>query len=75
MLKVEGWIAEEEVKVLEAEGEGYLQQGKRLVLDLAGVQSIDTAGIQVLQRWTRERLTLKGASPFVQALLEVHGLV
>ena len=74
VLKVEGHISEEDVVVLEAEGERNLQYTERLVLDLSGIKFIDEAGIQLLQRWSGERLVLQGASRFIQTLLKAHGL-
>ena len=57
-----------------AEGVRHLQHSQRLVLNLDGTRYIDRAGIDLLRRWSEERLTLRGASPFVQTLLEIHGL-
>lgn len=75
VLKVEGWLSGEDVALLESEGERcFEQQGRRLVLDLPGIRLIDEAGIRLLRRWSGEKLALRGASPFVQALLETHGL-
>ncbi|MBI4531910.1 MAG: STAS domain-containing protein [Candidatus Latescibacteria bacterium] len=75
VLKVEGWVSGDAVDLLAAEGDRQLQQTERLVLDLAGVRFIDDAGIRLLRRWSGERLELRGGSPFVQVLLEAHGLV
>lgn len=75
VLQVDGWVAEEYVSLLEAEGERCLQQAKRLVLDLRGVRYLDEECIRLLQRWKGERLVLRGASPFIQVLLETYGLM
>ena len=75
VLKVEGWVSEENVSVLEEEGERWFRQVSRLVLDLSGVRFIEDAGIELLQRWYGERLTLRDLSPFLHALLEAHHLV
>lgn len=59
---------------------GRLQTGEPLTLDLSGVESIDSAGIQLLlslRASLREReqaLTLSGASPVVRSALDVYGL-
>jgi anti-anti-sigma factor len=74
VLKVEGWITGEEVKVLQEEGAHWLKRTGHLVLDLAGVRFIDRAGIALLQSWQGDQLALCGATPFVHALLETHGL-
>ncbi len=75
VLKVEGWISKETVPVLEEEGERWLEKTRCLVLDLSGVRFIDDAGLEVLQHWYGDRLVLRGASLFVQALLEAYELV
>jgi anti-sigma B factor antagonist len=57
-----------------------LQQAKKLVLDLSGVTSIDSAGIgelALLQTWSQARngnLKCAGASPLVAELLELTNL-
>jgi anti-sigma B factor antagonist len=57
-----------------------LQQGRKLVLDLSGVNSIDSAGIgelALLQSWAQGgngNLKLAGASPLVGELLELTNL-
>lgn len=75
VLKVEGWVSEENVCVLEEEGERWFRQVRRLVLDLSGVRFMEDAGIELLQRWYGERLILRDLSPFLHALLEAHHLV
>ena len=74
VLKVDGWLAGENVGLLEREGMCHLQEAKRLVLDLKGVRFIDQAGIALLQRWSGERLVLRGGSSFVRMLLKDRGL-
>jgi ABC-type transporter Mla MlaB component len=72
VLRVEGWVAEAAVELLEEEGRRWLQQGRRLILDLEGVQFADEAGLELLQHWQREGIALHGGSRFVQALLGLH---
>ena len=72
--EVHGWVSGKDVEILEQEGTRLFQQTQCLVLDLEGVRFIDRAGIELLQRWSGERLVLRGGSPFVRALLEEHGL-
>ena len=74
VLQVDGWVSGAEMDVLEQEGTRLLQESQRLVLDLKGVKSIDRAGIELLKRWSRSRLVLRGASPFLRKLLEEYGL-
>ena len=75
LLQIDGWISGRNVPILEQEGTRLLGESQRLVLDLKGVQFIDGDGIALLQRWSGERLVFRDGSPFVQLLLERHGLV
>lgn len=58
----------------------FLHRGSRLVLDLSGVTSMDSAGIgelALLQSWARERdaeLKCAGANDLVSTLLELTNL-
>lgn len=74
ILQVEGWISEEDVDLLEQEGTRWMQEVRRLSLDLTGVRFIDMAGIALLQRWSEQGLGLCGGSRFVRSLLNAHGL-
>jgi len=74
VLEVHGWVSGADVVILEEEGTRLLQEAKRLVLDLNGVQFIDREGMALLRRWPGERLDLRGESLFIQGLLEQHGL-
>lgn len=74
VLKVEGWVSETDVALLEAEGTRLLRETGRLVLDLQGTRSIVREGIILLQRWSGEQLTLRGASPYLRGRLARHGL-
>jgi anti-anti-sigma factor len=57
-----------------------LQQGRKLVLDLSGVSSMDSAGIgelALLQTWAQgQKVTLKcaGPTPLVRTLLDLTNL-
>jgi anti-sigma B factor antagonist len=57
-----------------------LQDGSKVVIDLSGVQSIDSAGIgelALLQTWATERnanLKIAGANPMVRTLLDLTNL-
>ena len=72
-LRAEGWIAGEYVSLLERVGEDTWGRGARGVLDLTGVESIDDAGIALLQRWSEGgEVVLRGASPFIRLVLAQH---
>jgi len=75
VLQVDGWVSEAETDVLEKEGTRLLQESELLVLDLKGLRFIDEAGIEILKQWSRGRLVLRGASPFLHKLLEEYGLM
>ena len=74
VLRLEGWVAGEEVELLEAEGYRCFQETHRLVLDLSGVKFIDPAGLALLQGWSGPRLELRGASAYLRSVLETEGL-
>lgn len=74
VLKLEGWVAGEEVALLEEELSRQLHESRRLVLDLKGVRFIDQAGLELLARWCGGQLVLRGGSGFIQELLKAHGL-
>lgn len=73
-LQAEGWIDGEYVALLEQAGDDAWRPGCRWVLDLEGVESIDASGIALLQRWARERVVLRGASPYLRLVLAQHRL-
>ena len=75
VLQVDGWVSGAEIDVLEEEGTRLLQESDRLVLELKGLRFIDEAGMELLKRWSRNRLILRGASPFLHKLLEEYGLL
>lgn len=74
VLAVDGWLVGTDVAFLEQEGKHWLQESRRLVLDLRGVQFIDRRGIALFQDWVGEGVVLRGAIPFIEALLAAHGL-
>ena len=74
VLKVEGWVSGGNVALLEEEGTRLFGESERLVLDLAGVKNIHREGMALLQRWSGERLALRGTSPFLRRLLAEYGL-
>ena len=74
VLQVDGWLAGENVALLEQEGVGHLRQVRCLVLDLKGVRYIDQTGIALLQRWSGDRLVLRPGSSYIRMALEAGGL-
>ena len=74
VLQVDGRVAGDAVTLLEEEGRRWLQQGRRLILDLSGVRTIDPEAVELLKRWTGDGVRLSGASPFIEQLLLAHGL-
>ena len=74
VLKVEGSVSGEDVAILEEEGARLRQQSHRLVLDLDGVQFVDRAGLALLERWSGERLVLRGGPLYLRRWWERHGV-
>ena len=74
VLKLEGDLSEAEVSVLEQEGDYWLEQTSRLMLNLQELRHIDEAGIALMQHWVGKRITLQYSSPFLRELLEKHGI-
>lgn len=74
ILKLEGWVVNEDVAVLAAEGRHWLASARLLVLDLADVKAIDDAGLALLAEWAGPRLELRNASAYMRTVLTVAGL-
>lgn len=77
VLMLEGNLTEretEELEQLRQEGDSWLEQNKRIVLDLHEVRAVDEAGITLLQQWTGENVILRAASLFLIELLGNHGI-
>lgn len=74
ILRVAGWLAGEDVELMEQEIVRWHQEGQRLVLDLEGVKFIDENGLALLKRWSERQLVLRGGSTFVRMLLKSNGL-
>ena len=49
---------------------GTGRDGRRLVLDLAGVSSIDAAGLGLFREFRAESLVVKNCSPYLTELLK-----
>lgn len=74
VLKLEGQVAREWVSLLDQEIRRWLGQRPRVVLDLDGVQHLDHAGMDLVERWHQQGVGLRGDSLFVKTLLETRGL-
>lgn len=74
ILAVAGWLAGEDVELMEQEIGRWYQEGRRLVLDLEGVKFIDESGLALLKRWSERQLVLRSGSSFVRMLLKSYGL-
>ena len=74
-IKIEGSLSSQSVAVLQEEAERWQHPQRVLVLNMAGVRSIDETGIALLRDWAdRGPLRLQQTSRSVSALLESHGL-
>ena len=60
--------------LLDREIEGQIDQVQRLILDLQGLKYIDREGLELLKRWSGEKLILRDCSAFMRTLLATHGL-
>ena len=74
ILSVSGTIAGSEVAVLETELLRCTGQVRDVILDLAGVESIDADGLALLRRFRGPGLTLRARSAYVRALLRDEGI-
>ena len=70
VLKIAGHLTRENVPILAREGDHWLSQSVGLALELGEVQFVDRGGLALLQRWAAQKLVLRGATPFIQSLLE-----
>ena len=72
VLRVSGEVNGPEVAVLEEEGERWLAQTARLVLDLTWVQSINVDGMALLYRWDRQGAPVerRQLNPGIQGFLK-----
>jgi anti-anti-sigma regulatory factor len=68
VIEAHGSIAAEGVGVLTRVVESK-RNGRRLVLDLKGVRFADRAGVDLLRRWAAEDVEMRGASPYLRAVL------
>lgn len=73
-LKVAGRLSKEGVALLKGEGQCWLGEVDRLVLDLEELQFIDEEGAELLRGWKERGVRWQGGSIFVRAQLQDYGL-
>ncbi len=69
VLRVEGSLVADLVGLLESESRGVLAESKWLGLELSGVTNIDSTGLRMLRKLTRDRVTLINCPLSIQAAL------
>ena len=69
-LLLEGRLTRSEQAALDEACAACNGDGRRVVLDLAGIGFVDAAGASALRLWRERRVLLTGCSPFVRELLE-----
>ena len=73
VLLIEGDLVGDAVGTLAEEAGPLAADVSCLVFDLAGVRTVDTAGLLLLGQWS-QRLTLRHPSRYVSLLLRQYGL-
>lgn len=68
-LKLEGHLLGDWVSVLEDECRKWLQEEKRLTLEMAGVTYVNQPGLDLLRRLTAEKVELANCSCLIENLL------
>jgi ABC-type transporter Mla MlaB component len=69
-LRLEGRVTKANLSELERARMECQQEGRQLVLDLAGVSFVDRGGVAALHELRRDGTVLTGCSPFVSELLK-----
>lgn len=70
VLRIDGRLTAEELPVLD---KTCREIGRPYVLDLSGLQSADAAGSEKLRELAAGGVELRGASPYVQLLIDDSG--
>jgi anti-anti-sigma regulatory factor len=73
VLKLEGKVTEQWAALLDGECRAFLRSHKTLLLDCAGVNFLDARGVDVLNNFPSNEVTLIGAPGFVTELLRTGG--
>ena len=69
-LKVEGWIASEDSRLLESELASLLNADTRVRLECSGVTYVDSRGAAMLRALRRRGLEIVGFPAFIQDFVE-----
>jgi len=75
VLEIAGWLAGEDVELMDQELSRWHREDGLLLLDLGGVKFVDESGLALLKRWSGRQVVLQGGSAFVRMLLKSYGLV
>ena len=71
LLRIEGAVGAESVRVLEEECKGWLKKKKTVQLDFSGVTYIDHSGVEMLKRVTPSTLQIMHSPDFIHHLLNL----
>jgi len=69
-LRLEGRVTQADLSELERTCKESQREGRRLVLDLAGVSFVGREGVAALNRMRHDGIIITGCSPFVGELLK-----
>jgi hypothetical protein len=69
-IRVEGWLGQRDLGLLEAECQAAWRKARSITLDLSGLRSLDREGALGIERLRRGGLRVRGASGFVRSLLD-----
>lgn len=73
LLKLEGKVTDQWAALLDGECRSFLRQRKAVYLDCSHVDFIDQRGVEVLNAFPPEQVTLMSAPGFVTELLQIGG--
>ena len=73
LLKLEGKITEQWAALLDGECRSYLRKKKAVYLDCSNVEYIDGRGIEVVNNFPPQHVTLMSVPSFVTELLHIGG--
>ena len=75
VLKVGGWVGNPAlVRVLWEEVEDWLEQGRRVVLELEGLKGLCPAGLALVHSWQERPVELRRVPRLIASLIELlHG--